>query len=487
MAIMAILGGIAAAIGLSSGLIYQHPAYVTRRAREVYSEHPTMLPDLSSLCLMRFRQQISVGQYTEWSREIGFAQPVSDGVYQASHQLLSGQDYTVLWRRGIIEESALTTKLRQLRFSENDIGNLKRVTEFYPQPQDLIRFAVREVYTPAAIEKFGMREDMPDEFIEAAGKGSVPPEQAENYWMAHWELPSPAQVFEMFQRDIIDKDTMMMGLKALDIMPFWRDKLTGIAYNTLTRVDIRRMHAMGVLDDQQTEDAYRHQGYSPENAELMLRFTQEYNSGDTKGITRASVLSSYKEGMITDAQLKEYLEMLGYSDSVVSYWMSVAEYEKTADEIEEVRSDLFLQYRLGLIDMSDLRVELGYHDLPATYIEAQIVKEERQPTKKIKVPSRTDLESWWKKGVISEEGFYKRVVAMGYLPKDVRNYIEEIEIEEGVPKRKYLSRTDYLRWYFNDMLTRDETESILKDMRISETDIGRLLMETEEKKSESIE
>lgn len=386
-----------------------------------------------------------------------------------------------------MEDSALTTKLTQLRFTENDIENLKKVTEFYPQPQDLIRFAVREVYTPAAIEKFGMREDMPDEFIEAAGKGSVPPEQAENYWMAHWELPSIRQVFEMFQRDIIDEDTLNMSLKALDVMPYWRDRLTGIAYNTLTRVDIRRMHAMGVLTDEETEDSYRHQGYSPENAELMLRFTQEYNSERNTGMTRASVISSFKEGMITEAQLSDYLADLGYAENVVQYWLTVAEYEKTQDEIAELRSDLFEQYRLGLIDMSDLRIQLGYHDIPASYIEAQITKEERQPTKKIKVPSRTDLESWWKKGVIKEKEFYDRLVSMGYLRKDVRAYIEEVEIEMGMPKRKYLSRNDYLRWYASDMLTRGETETVLGEMRISDTDIGRLLMETEEAKSEGIE
>ncbi|GAH93918.1 unnamed protein product, partial [marine sediment metagenome] len=44
----------------------------------------------------------------------------------------------------------------------------------------------------------------------------------------HWSLPSPSQGFEMLHRGVIDEAELNMLLRALDIMPFWREKLTKV-------------------------------------------------------------------------------------------------------------------------------------------------------------------------------------------------------------------------------------------------------------------
>ena len=82
-------------------------------------------------------------------------------------------------------------------------------------------------------------------------KAGLPEEQARNYWAAHWELPSAQMGYAMFQRRIIDHETLVMLLKSLDIMPFWRDKLIEMSYNPLTRVDVRRMYGLGVLSEEE--------------------------------------------------------------------------------------------------------------------------------------------------------------------------------------------------------------------------------------------
>ncbi|GAH79863.1 unnamed protein product, partial [marine sediment metagenome] len=74
-----------------------------------------------------------------------------------------------------------------------------------------------------------------------AGKKGLSKEWSERYWAAHWNLPSPQQGFEMLHRGVINVSELNMLLRALDVMPFWRDKLTAIAFRRLTRVDIRRM------------------------------------------------------------------------------------------------------------------------------------------------------------------------------------------------------------------------------------------------------
>ncbi|GAI64652.1 unnamed protein product, partial [marine sediment metagenome] len=186
-------------------------------------------------------------------------------------------------------------------------------------------------------------EDIPDKYLEEAFKAGLPEDQAKNMWAAHWLLPGANQGFEMFHRDIIKAPELEMLLTALDIMPFWREMLIKLSYNPLTRVDVRRMHAMGVLEEKGVYDSYRAVGYSPENAELMLDFTKRYNADEGTGLTRASVQKAYKIGLITEEQLREFFKSFGYTPDVVEYWFSITEYEKDLAEIEEYKAELFLQ------------------------------------------------------------------------------------------------------------------------------------------------
>lgn len=353
MPVPAVLAGIATGGGLANLLLGIYPPLSTAYSKWSYSKWPNMIPGLGDLIELRYRQGISESEYTTTAGQIGFNESWAGRLYDSGAMLLSAMDYIRLWRRGKLEESALDVQLGKLRLSAATITHLKTVSEYFPSPADLIHLAVREVYTPATVEKFGQLEDLPEKFLTEAAKAGLTKEQAEYAWSGHWLLPSPGQGFEMFQRDVIDESTLSMLLKALDIMPFWRDKLTQIAYATLTRVDVRRMHAMGVLDDTQTFDAYRHQGQSPANAELMLQFTKEYNAEGSKGMTRANVISGYKLGLFDESQLQEYLQAFGYSEEVVTFWVDMASYEKTVSLISASKAELEAQYQRGMISQAE--------------------------------------------------------------------------------------------------------------------------------------
>src|SRR5439155_13478403 len=107
--------------------------------------------------------------------------------------------------------------------STQDIGfNILKWKEEIPGPSDLIRFAVREGFTPAIVTLYRYNDDFPVEIIPWMQKqgftGDVgiprppgidsqgrplPPGNAtwaDLHWWAHWELPSPTQGYEMVHR-----------------------------------------------------------------------------------------------------------------------------------------------------------------------------------------------------------------------------------------------------------------------------------------------
>ena len=470
--------------GLANMLLGIFPPLSTHYSKSAYGTWPNMVPGLGDLIELLYRQEIDHGSFIGWAGENGFSKEWAEKLYSGGTMFLSIGEYLTLWRRGEISEEVLHEYLGKLHLPPDTITHVKKASEYFPSPQDLINFAVREVYSPEIVQKFGQMQDIPEKYLTEAFKAGMPEEQAKNLWAAHWLLPGANQGFEMLHRDIVDDQELEMLLTALDIMPFWREKLIKLSYNPLTRVDVRRMHAMGVLEDDGVFDSYRAVGYSPENAELMLDFTKRYNSDETTGLTRASVQKSYKIGLITIEQMRAMFVSFGYSVDVVDYWVNITEYEKDLAELEAYKTELFLQYRLGAITLEQVRQSLNSMGAPAHFIEIAINEELSKTSEKIKMPARTDLERWLLAQIIDETIYAGQMKALGYRQTDIENYLTEITLKVDTSVRKYLPIQTYQRWLKSDILSTDDFSRIAGEMKITEADIGRLIIEVKEKENE---
>ncbi|GAI94957.1 unnamed protein product, partial [marine sediment metagenome] len=205
--------------------------------------------------------------------------------------------------------------------------------------------------------------------------------------------------------------------------------------------------------------------------------TKRYNADEGTGLTRASVQKAYKMGLITLSQLKDFFKSFGYTPEVIDYWVTMTEYEKDLAEVEAYKTELFLQYRLGSITLDDVRQKLNYKGLPAAFTEAVIKEEAEKPSEKIKMPSRTDLERWLLLQIIDDLIYTQSMKSLGYKQKDIENYLTEITLKVDTSIRKYLPIKTYQGWLAKDILSTDDFSRIAGEMKISEADIGRLIIE----------
>ncbi|KKK94295.1 hypothetical protein LCGC14_2684300, partial [marine sediment metagenome] len=126
---------------------------------------PNKLPVITELAMMYFRKSIDLNEYYDKARQEGFDQTEADNYIAISYQMLAAYDYITLWRREKMSVQELDQNLFKLGMSIDDVKNIKTATEYFPNPQDLIRFAVREVYTPAIAEAFGIFNELPPKFV----------------------------------------------------------------------------------------------------------------------------------------------------------------------------------------------------------------------------------------------------------------------------------------------------------------------------------
>jgi len=229
-------------------------------------------------------------------------------------------------------------------------------------------------------------------------------------------------------------------------------------------------------------DAYLDRGYSPDNASNMLAFTKAYNATIETDDVVDKAKKAVEDEIITVDHLKAYLKAFGYFDDKVEYWADMAEYEKTLKTFKTATTDLFERYRMGEISLEEVRRLLGMHDLPASYIEKVIDDEQYHKAEKLKMPTRTELERWVKLDIIDEAIFAEKMHDIGYVQKDIEKYLTEITFEQEHVVIKYLPIKTYVRWYVSEILQEADFRRIATEMRITEDDINRLLMEADETK-----
>jgi len=216
--------------------------------------------------------------------------------------------------------------------------------------------------------------------------------------------------------------------RLVEIPPFWRQKMIDSVYHPLTRVDVRRMHRAEVLSDKDLVTAYMDVGFSQKNAQLMADFTIAYNASpedsEALQLTRAQVETAYRIGYVQRGEADTLLIELGYGKEEVEFILSVIDHGKTLESGDMWLSILRSQVKAGLVtpaEAGNRLAALGFSsEAVSTYIEVFTAYAE-QPDK---IPSKTDVKSFWAKGLISESQTRDYLKALGHADRDINLYIQ---------------------------------------------------------------
>jgi len=286
---------------------------------------------------------------------------------------------------------------------------------------DLVGMAVREAFSPEIVERFGQLEDFPEDFAKFGALQGVSREWAERYWAAHWSLPSLQMGFEMLHRRVISQDDLNLLMRAQDIMPFWRDKLTAISFAPFTRVDIRRMHKLGILTAAQVQDAYKDIGYDDEKSALLRDFTVRLNApkpaenpDELAALTRASILGFFRDGVINADRARTLLLDVGVSEQAAALFISSEEMDIERTDRKDQVALILEQSNAGILSFEDAQDQLSTLGLETVEQERAIIKLLRQEAARTRLPTRTRLDKMLEAGLITEIEFLATLQKQGF-------------------------------------------------------------------------
>lgn len=396
--------------------------------------------------------------------ELGYDEELILAITALASPTLGAGEQMALWLRHGMDDPEVDDELGKMGWSADRIEQMKELAEVIPGIPDLITMATREAWRDDVAAKFEYDTDFPEQVVEWAEKQGLSRDWVRRYWRAHWTLIGVREGFEMLHRlrpgttDVpFTIDDMMTLLRTADIPRFFRERLVEIAYSPLTRVDVRRMYGMGVLDREAVLASYLDLGYNEENAERMTEFTVRFETQEQKDLTRTVIMSAYKRSVMRSEEAKTSLVDIGYNAEDADLFMAIADTE-IAEEKQRVRLDYaeFL-YTEGMINEQGVYSELGDLNLPSEQLADLIVRWEITKLKRIALPTKSELEDLYKRDIIDRDQFNDGLVKRRYMTETIAWYTERLDqrvvedaakaIERAQKEQERIEKAEYATSY----------------------------------------
>jgi len=359
----------------------------------------------------------------------GYRNDLQDGVEEVLRPRTTIPDWIQFVWRHPEKEGEFRDEMVNRGFLSDDIDRAMELMHLIPGPGDLITMAVREAWRDDVARKYGLDDDYVAAFGENMSKQGYDEEWSRRWWRAHWQLPSIGQAREMLWRTPMTDGDFSEYLRFADLPSTWRGWMGEIAYRSLTRVDIRRMHAMGVLDDDDIVKAYADFGYNTENAANMAEFTIRYNTETDRDVTKTDLLRGYRLGVLTRSEASAGLVGLNYSPTTADYYLSLEEYKYSEELADEEISVVQVLYQEGQIDKSTATGRLSAVGLTSTRMDRLFEKWDIRRAAKVERPTRGELERFVKQGLMDQTEYGSQMSARGYNSSLITMYYSSILLE----------------------------------------------------------
>jgi hypothetical protein len=272
----------------------------------------------------------------------------------------------MLFRRQL-SPAEFSRALKAIDFAPTWRSKLEVIARPIPPLSDMIRFAVRDVYSPDTVNEFGLDDDFPAVFAEEASLHGMQTPYPQQYWRAHWRLPSALQGYRMLWRGEITPAQLDKLLKALDYPPFWRQRLSNIARIVPGRIDLKRMLRHGIKDRDEVLAGYRRLGYADADAEFMTQIAEAEVETAAPGETfvsraRSSLFNRLRTEYVS-RQLSDSEALAGMAaasvpaaqrDRVLTLWR----FERNTVRTELTQAQIVKAFKKGEYDEAEALAEL---------------------------------------------------------------------------------------------------------------------------------
>jgi hypothetical protein len=405
------------------------------------------LIELPNLFELRRRGVLRDDEYKVILGQYGYEPEDRDKVGQLYQRLPDSFQLTQMYFRKLIGKNDYLAGLGQLGYDPKLSDKLEQTAWQLPGPADLMRFGVREVFTPEIAARFGQYQQYPSGITAWANKIGMAEDVAKMYWAAHWDLPSIGQMFDMYHRGIIPYTDLKMGVRAQDVMPFWQDKVIELSYNQIPRRTLPGLVRQGLIGGSALTLRFRKLGYSPEDAVLMSKSAQIDAVEAQRDLTKSDIVAALAQGWFTEQEAREALAGLHYSQTSIDYFvaeglrrLSLTEAKATASQVTTdaaealslTAAEILKGYKEGVIDRTAAATSLSDLDISPEAITFKLTLVELQRVREHKEALAKQYKRLFESHLIDEIPLMQSLYQAGYTAIEADNLLKEWTLERTV-------------------------------------------------------
>ena len=352
-----------------------------------------------------------------------------------------------MFKRGLITEQQFEHQIRKAGYTQEELQDAWRgLEDFVPPITDLVRFMVRDVEDETNIdwttsdEVFGKKwTGRTKEWGEMQG---ITEDQAIKYWRAHWRIPSPTQLYEMFHRSRhlpddhalkTSKEDVLQALQQDDFAPQWTERLLNNTFRRLSRVDARRAYETGAITEEMLRNEFVQLGYPDEAVDALVRWAR---INKLRVVSNRPEMRLFRDGMIEQSEAEAILRETKMEPSEISRVIELLNLQRNTALTKRCTSAIRERFLTGELDESEAFASLRGSGLSVIAAEQTMASFRCEQQAEGKQPPTNTLCTWLEQGTISPEEYRDRLKRIGWSEADaMRIFVQcQTKINERAAK-----------------------------------------------------
>ena len=253
----------------------------------------------------------------------------------------------------------------------------------------------------------------------------------------------------IYQDGLITKNQLAERYRSIGYSPEdaklladWTEGEYGTEAKSATAKEVTSAYSKGFLQRKDTEEMLLKLAWSPERVRFTLDLSDQQRRTDAVEDMVKTILDGYLKGAYTEGQMRERLNRLEIPADQVENMVDLAstkreiaeEVSHNADEIayrEEMRraerDAMKAAYRGGFVTADEALAGLVRLGFDRTLSEAWIAQWPSEPSASDKLPSRSDLDRFWRAKDLSDEEYIIYMKKLGYSDEFARKYLSALK------------------------------------------------------------
>ena len=357
-------------------------------------------------------------------------------------ETLDNNSLAELYRRDKSRSPKLYKELAEKGYTDEDIENILELSTSLMGANDVISLLGRNAFDDKFANTAGLDEgfsSIPAHVKSKLDRTGFPMGDLPYYWRAHYVTPSINTIDLMRHLNLITPAEQTEYLKAANYPPRLIPKIIEAGHTQLNKIDVRRLYNTSVINThRELVDAYKRMGYDDSNAdklatlaevlkprEKMLR-THEHEK------TKDDVINAYGMQLYSKGEVTQILKDLGYGKEDIELFIVQEDYKTERERANILLNAYHRAYVNGVYDTNKIIIELGHLNLPSKYVDVLIEAWELERVHKVERPSKSEILSFFKSGIIDRTTCVNELRSLGYNDKYIEWFIAAATKEKSI-------------------------------------------------------